>query len=93
MVLTNVVIGLITHLYLVNNEIKVIMIATFISGILNGIFNMRLVSFIELLYTQISAIITYKVVTLWRWYDLKITLVITFAMFVTVYMYHFAHVY
>lgn len=70
-VLLNVIIGLITPIYLVSNETKFVMHSTIVAGLINLVVNILLVSNIGILSAPIAAIVGYGCVVIWRLRDIN----------------------
>lgn len=67
----NAVIGLISSIYLVENETKKIAISTTIAAAINIIVNIFLIRYIGLYAAPISSICGYAVISFWRLYDIN----------------------
>lgn len=70
-VLFNVIVGLVSPIYLIHNETKAVMYSTVIAGIINIGVNLMSVNILGVLSAPISAICGYGSVAMWRWFDVK----------------------
>ena len=67
----NAIIGLISAIYLVENETKQIAISTAVAAIINIIVNLALIKFIGIYAAPISSICAYAIIGFWRLYDIN----------------------
>lgn len=70
-VLFNVLVGLVSPIYLIHNETKAVMYSTVIAGIINIGVNLISIGMLGVLSAPVSAICGYGSVALWRWFDVK----------------------
>nr|WP_317365542.1 oligosaccharide flippase family protein [uncultured Blautia sp.] len=67
----NVVIGMISAIYLVENETKFIAISTMLAAFINIVVDLLLVNFIGVYAAPISSIAGYATISFWRIYDIN----------------------
>ena len=67
----NVLIGLVSLIYLINNETGKVAISTFASAVINIVVDLALVKFIGMYAAPISSLCAYFVVSLWRLWDIE----------------------
>lgn len=70
-VLLNVVVGLVSPIYLIHNETKIVMYSTMVAGVINVVINIITIEFLGVFSAPVAAIIGYGVVAVWRWFDVK----------------------
>ena len=70
-VLLNVIVGLVSPIYLIQNETKTVMYSTITAGAINIVVNLISIGVLGVLSAPISAICGYGSVALWRWFDVK----------------------
>lgn len=67
----NVIIGMISAIYLVKNETKFIAMSTILAAFINIVVDLLLVSFIGVYAAPISSIVGYATISFWRIYDIN----------------------
>lgn len=70
-VLFNVIVGLVSPIYLIHNETKIVMYSTIIAGAINIMVNLMSIGVLGVLSAPVSAVCGYGSVALWRWFDVK----------------------
>lgn len=70
-VLLNVIVGLVSPIYLIHNETKIVMYSTLIAGGINVLVNVLTVNYLGVLSAPVAAIFAYGSVGLWRLWDMR----------------------
>lgn len=67
----NVLIGLVSPIYLINNETGKVATSTFAAALINIVVDLALVKFIGMYAAPISSLCAYLVISLWRLWDIE----------------------